>query len=116
VFPVLWPALYDALSFLWSSWWPTADGEITEVITEQTGDRNNSFRLAVAYKFSVGDDGPCTGECFWKPTLALNQLRTVRNARKRLHVRQRIAIRYRRDDPSVNTLDGGVKRLLRSEK
>jgi hypothetical protein len=35
------------------------------------------------------------------------------SARKKLHKRSPVRVRYRRDDPSVNTLDGGVARLLR---
>jgi len=28
----------------------------------------DTVRLAVAYKFSIGNDGPYTGESFWQPT------------------------------------------------
>ena len=64
--------LYDAVSVLWSWRWPVADGEITAVDIERTRDSDGrqSIRLAVAYKFSIGDDGPYTGESFWTPAFA----------------------------------------------
>ena len=62
----MFEALYDELSKLWSWRWPVAKGKITAVgvqrIHARGGDR---LRLTVAYEFSVGEDGPYTGECFW---------------------------------------------------
>jgi len=87
-----------------------ADGIVTEVISERLGRDRNRARLAVAYEFSVGSDGPYTGECFWTP--AFFPLRRVSSARKRLRKNKRVRVRYRPDDPSVNTLDGGVAKLL----
>ncbi|HWX56024.1 MAG TPA: DUF3592 domain-containing protein [Verrucomicrobiae bacterium] len=107
--------LYNALSFLLSRWWPVADGQITAVDIERTGDRDQYVRLSVAYKFSIGDDGPYTGENSWIPMMAWNQVSAMRKVRRRLHLRQRVKVRYRRNDPSVNTLDGGVGKLLRPE-
>jgi len=43
--------LYDAMSLLWSWRWPVTEGEVTAV-------GGDTARLAVAYEFSVGDDGP----------------------------------------------------------
>ena len=106
--------LYDAISFVWSWRWPVADGKVTEVISERMGRRNEQARLAVAYEFSVGGDGPYTGECFWTP--AFLQIRRVASARKKIRRSARVRVRYRPDDPSVNRLDGGVARLLKEAK
>jgi hypothetical protein len=101
--------LYDAVSRLWWWRWPTTEGEITAIDIERVG--NDRVRLAVAYKFSIGDDGPYTGESFWTPAFSIGQLKSVRNAKRVLHIGQRVPVRYRGDDPSVNALDGGVYRL-----
>jgi hypothetical protein len=73
--------LYDAISFLWSRTWPTAQGAITEIEVERIkhARRDDTWRLA---------------------------------ARHQLHVGQPVLVRYRRDDPSVNTLDRSVRRNL----
>jgi hypothetical protein len=108
---VMFEDLYDRISMLWSPLWPVADGVVTEVISERLGRERERARLAVAYEFSVGSDGPYTGECFWTP--AFFPLRRVSSARRKLHKRVRVRVRYRPDDPSVNTLDGGVASLLK---
>jgi len=105
--------LFDEISVLWSWRWPIAQGEITAVDLERTGSREERVRLAVAYKFSIGEDGPYTGEVFLTPLFSIGQVKTIRTARRKLHLRQRVAVRYRPDDPSVNTLNGGVRRLLK---
>lgn len=105
--------LFDEISLLWSWRWPIADGEITAVDIERVGRNDDRLRLAVAYKFSVGEDGPYTGEGFWMPAFSIGQVKTVHNARRTLHIRQRIQVRYRPDDPSVNRMAGGVRRLLK---
>ncbi len=104
--------LYDEISRLWSRLWPAVDGVVTEVISERLGRDRQRIRLAVAYEFSVGEDGPYTGESFWTP--AFCQLRRIADARKRIRMRQKVRIRYRPNDPSVNALDGGVPQLLKS--
>lgn len=99
--------LYDALSYLWSWRWPIAEGEITAIDVERIGrGRDTTFRLAIAYEFSVGTDGPYTGESFWRPAF-LAQKR-VQSAARRFHHHQRVTVRYRPDDPSVNRLDGSA--------
>lgn len=100
--------LYDALSTLWSWSWPTANGEATVVEVERLrrGRNGDTLRLCVAYEFSVGNDGPYTGESFWAPIFFGN--RRVVAARHKIHVRQRVLVRYRADDPSVNRLDRSV--------
>jgi len=105
--------LYDAISLLWSWRWPIADGQVTAVDIERIAHSRggDTARLAVAYEFSIGDDGPYTGECFWVPTFC--SLKRVGPARRRVRVHEPLRVRYRPDDPSVNTLDGGVARLLR---
>ena len=62
--------------------------------------------MAVAYKFSIGNDGPYTGESFWKP--AFFSKKRVLAARRNIRVHQQVIVRYRPDDPSVNKLDGRV--------
>jgi hypothetical protein len=107
--------LYDEISRLWSWSWPCADGKITEVLGEKMqNDSKKRARLAVAYEFCVRADGPYTGECFWTPFVF--SLSRVAKARRRVRRNQRVRVRYRPDDPSVNTLDGGVASLLKRQR
>jgi Protein of unknown function (DUF3592) len=106
--------LYDRVSVLWSRLWPVADGRVTEVISERLGRDRDRARLAVAYEFSVGSDGPYTGEGFWTP--AFFPIRRVSSARRKLRKGTFVRVRYRPDDPSVNILDGGLAGLLKSAK
>lgn len=103
--------LYDAISRLWSWSWPFADGRVTEVLCERIGQNKDRARLSVTYEFWVGSDGPYTGECFWTPVFF--EIKRVAAARKRVRRKQKVQVRYRLDDPSVNTLAGGVAALLR---
>ena len=105
--------LYDVVSLLWSWRWPLANGEVTAVDVERIKDSRGRYqaRLPVAYEFSVGDDGPYTGECFCRP--AFFSLKRVASARRKIRIRRRVSVRYRPDDPSVNTLDHGVRGLLK---
>ena len=61
--------LYYVLSFGWSWKWPSVQGTITEVLIERLHPTsgNERCRLSVTYEFSVGADGPYTGEDFWNP-------------------------------------------------
>ena len=104
--------LYDTASLIFSRWWPKADGEITAIDVERLRHSQGAdmLRLAVAYKFSLGDDGPYTCESFWRPSFFVNQ--RVAAARHKLHLHQPVKIRYCSDDPSVNKLDHGVWRNL----
>jgi len=83
-------------------------GEVTAVDMERIKDseRGETFRLAVAYKFSIGNDGPYTGESFWQP--AFFSKKRVLAARHNVRVHQQVMVRYRPDDPSVNKLDRRV--------
>jgi hypothetical protein len=105
--------LYDAISMLWSWQWPVADGRITEVLGEHIEYRSNEkrARLAGAYEFCVGSDGPYTGERFWTPVFC--SVRRVAAARRRLRAHRKVQVRYRPDDPSVNRLKGGVAKLFK---
>jgi hypothetical protein len=97
--------LYDAVSYL-SNWrWPAAGGQITAVdVDRRRGtDARDNMRLCVAYEFSIGDDGPYTGESFSAPAFFRN--RRVVAARRKFRIRKPVRIRYRPDDPSVNKLD-----------
>ena len=104
--------LYDAVSFLWSWRWPETLGEVTAVDVERVKDSESmeSFRLAVAYKFSIGTDGPYTGESFWQPIFS-SQSRALAS-RHNIRVHQQVAVRYRSDDPAVNKLDRRVWQSL----
>lgn len=104
--------LYDNVSMLFSRWWPAAPGEITEVLVERIrrGRGRDRLRLAIAYKFFVGSDGPYTGESFWKPLLLTNEM--VIGARRKLRACRSVKVRFRRDDPSVNCLDPEVWKEL----
>jgi hypothetical protein len=102
--------LYDRISMLWSRRW-LAEGKVTEVISERLGTDRKRARLAIAYEFSIGRNGPYTGESFWTP--AFFPLRRVSSARRKLRKRAPARVRYRPDDPSVNTLEGGVTKLLK---
>jgi hypothetical protein len=106
--------LYDGISFLWSWRWPLASGKITAVDVERFrhGSGRYTARLAVACEFSVGNDGPYTGECFWRP--AFSSVRRTASARREIHVSGQVSVRYRPNDPSVNTLAHGVRSLLKS--
>jgi hypothetical protein len=91
--------LYDYIS-LWFSWrWPKADGVITAAYLNLDTGREGA-QATVAYEFSVGGDGPYTGESPWfGDTVYLNSL-----------IGQAVTVRYRKGDPSVNKLDdsGGI--------
>ena len=96
--------LYDALSLAWAWSWPTASAEVTAVDAErlQHARGREDWRLAVAYKFWVGDDGPYSGESFWSPKFRARS--RVVQAKKKLRTHQVLPVHYRRDDPSVNKL------------
>jgi hypothetical protein len=83
-------------------------GEVTAVDVERIpgSEGRDTFRLAVAYKFSVGNDGPYTGESFWQP-LFFSKKRVL-GARHNVHVHQQVLVHYRQDDPSVSKLDRRV--------
>jgi Protein of unknown function (DUF3592) len=95
--------LYDSMTKLLSWRWPTCQGEVTAVDIDPLAQRRYGpdIRLAVAYRFSVGDDGPYTGELFWEALTSASVLA----AKDNIVVGQSVTVRYRRDNPSVNTLD-----------
>jgi len=82
--------LYNHISHLFWRRWPVADGEITSVYVVES-------QIVVEYKFSLGDDGPYTGEASW-PT-------SVMNITEKLRVGQTVTVRYRKKNPSINALD-----------
>src|SRR5689334_245520 len=106
--------LYDVVSLMFSWRWPTIAGVITAVDVERIshGSNGDSWRLAVAYKFSVGDDRPYTGESFWNPHYCSR--RRAIEAKRKMRTRQPVTIRYRKDDPSVNRLDRAVWSRLKA--
>ena len=99
--------LYDTISMLWSWRWPETMGEITAVDVERIPDPEGAetLRLAVAYKFSIRDDGPYTGDSFWQPLFPQISRKRVLAARHNVRVHQQVLVRYRADDPSVSKLD-----------
>lgn len=80
--------LYDRISLLFSKNWPTAEGKITGVYPNPGG---RGAQGMVVYEFSVGDDGPYTGEAPWFGNVICTG--------------GPVTVRYRTDDPSVNTID-----------
>lgn len=98
--------IYDAVSVLWCWRWPETVGEVTDVRVERSvdSDGGETFRLAVYYKFSIGNDGPYTGVSSWQPSFTISSKR-VMAARDRVRVHQQVLVRYRSDNPSVNMLD-----------
>ena len=101
----VWDCTYDAAFLLFSMGWPVIEGEVTAVDIERIEQHSwpDSFQLAVAYKFSIGADGPYTGESFWKPLFFSH--RRVAAARRKIRNHQRVLVRYRMRDPSANALD-----------
>ncbi len=97
--------LRDSVSFLWSWRWPYTEGQVTAADIERIKRSRGfeTFRLAIAYEFSVGDDGPYTGESFWQPLFFPRK--RVAAARHKFHLHRSVTVRYRADDPSVNRLD-----------
>ena len=59
---------YESLAKLFTWRWPEV-GEISALDVERVRRRGGrgTLRLAVAYRFSIGVDGPYTGASFWKP-------------------------------------------------
>jgi hypothetical protein len=110
--PNMFEDLYDTASLIFSRWWPEAQGEITaiDVARIRHSQGGVTLRLAVAHEVSVGDDGPYTGESFWRPLLFVNS--RVMAARPKLRLPQAVVVRYRSDDPSVSKLDPSVWRSL----
>ena len=73
-------------------------------------ERNERYRLSITYKFSVGTDGPYTGEDFWNPYFSTKGRSHA--AEHKFHVGQPITVRYRSDDPSENRLDRSTWRQI----
>jgi hypothetical protein len=97
--------LYDAISMLGNCRWPIADGEITPALFERIPSNleRDTMGLVVAYKFSVGNDGPVSGETCWEPLFP--KVKRLQEARAKFLVGQHIRVRYRAGDPSVNRCD-----------
>ena len=72
---------------------PTAEATVTRIEVDRV-----TGRVLIYYQFSLGDDGPYTGMHFAEGELPLPAV-------KSLNVGQAITVRYRRDDPSINTLN-----------
>lgn len=90
--------LYDKLSTLFYFRWPTSEAKITSIEIDE-----GISKLAISYGFCIGENGPYTGVYFWNPRFTSRMPLATDN----LKVGQPVTLRYRRDDPSVNTLDRG---------
>jgi len=105
--------LGDAIRMQFRFLWPTADAEVTEVDIERVGDPDDGrLRLAVCYKFYVGEDGPYTGESFWEPIFTFKLAEHMREAKRKMKHKHMVPVRYRADDPSQNRLDREAWREL----
>jgi hypothetical protein len=104
----MFDALYDSLSMIFSSSWPLTDGVVTaaNVRRDSSGDGKATFALEIAYKFSLGDDGPYVGLSAWRGALSDEQ--RARDAMRAFQVGQTVLLRYRRSDPSVNKIDSSA--------
>ena len=97
--------MFEFLARLGSRNWPVTQGEVTEAEVEEVQSGNPSeLRLAIAYKFSIGADGPYTGEGFWQPQWSHRALEKLEAAERFLHPGHPVQVRYKPDDPSVNEL------------
>ena len=96
---------YDYVSLLFYWLWPKAEGVVTTLDVR----REQETRLVVRYKFSVGSDGPYTGESSWPLLAGGGQVMNLGDA---LREGQPVTVRYRKDDPSVNKLDRTVWRAF----
>ncbi|MFZ0806484.1 MAG: DUF3592 domain-containing protein [Candidatus Sulfotelmatobacter sp.] len=104
--------IYDYVSLMFYWRWPKAQGVITAVDLRRVQSSSNAtetLQLVVVYKFSLGDDGPYTGESAWSPLLDNIDLMNIGEI---LRAGQAVTVRYRRDNPSVNRLDRSVWRDL----
>jgi hypothetical protein len=98
--------LYDSIRMLFSWSWPTEQAEITVVEIERIRHARDpdELRLSVCYKFYVGDDGPYSGEGFWKPVFSLGQVKRLHKAVQTMKQNHTVPVHYRPDDPSQNRL------------
>jgi|SRR6185437_556302 hypothetical protein len=90
--------LYDDFSLMFYRRWPKAEGKITAVDICPGTERD----VVIVYEFSVGDDGPYTGESSRPFSF---EGTTVMDIERRLSVGKPVLIRYRIDNPSINKLD-----------
>ena len=97
--------LYENLSLLFYWRWPTVEG----VITAADLIYGRYPAIVIVYEFSVGEDGPYTGQSrspFWFGSTNVNGIN------KQLAAGERVLVRYRPNQPSVNKLDSSVWRDL----
>ena len=90
----------DSVSLLLSRNWPTADGQITGV-SAYPYDRGG-IQFALTYTFFVSDDGPYSGESHspgWFPGEKVVEIND------KFRVGQKVTVRYRPDNPTINKLD-----------
>jgi len=94
--------LAEGFSRLFSWRWPSCEGRIVAVdVQKGSGSRyGGGLVLAIGYEFpATNKNYSC--EYFWEPASPALALA----AKEQLKIGQSVTVRYRLDDPNVNTLD-----------
>jgi hypothetical protein len=91
--------LRDAAVLLFSRNWPIAEGSITRVYVDPY---ERGFYLRVAYEFSIGTDGPYTGESSCPTWFGGTDVMDINESFK---IGSVVPIRYKATNPSVNKID-----------
>lgn len=100
--------LFGYVTSLFSWRWPVAQGVVTNVEVMFVPSRFKPGRsvpkVEVAYTFSVGDDGPYTGETIWTLYWTASP-KLISSIQNEFGVNKPVTVRYLPKDPSVNKLD-----------
>lgn len=91
--------LYNSASMVLSWRWPRAEGVVTTV---RVAPYRSGLKIVLEYKFSVDEQGPYAGESEAPSWFGGTEMLNVNKA---FQIGQSVTIRYRRDDPSINTID-----------
>ena len=91
--------LRDAASLLFSRSWLKAEGSITRVYVDPY---ERGFYLRIAYEFSIGADGPYTGESRCPTWFGGTDVLDINNT---FAIGRSVPIRYKPGDPSINKID-----------
>jgi Protein of unknown function (DUF3592) len=91
--------LYNGASMMLSWGWPVAEGVITAVRVDPC---RSGLQVVLDYEFSVNGQGPYTEASSAPSWFGATE---VMDIQKTFRIGRALAIRYRRDDPSVNRID-----------